>query len=84
MWEEEFDSTAYTDGFYVTTRYTCKKCGATKGVRNENVANQTKWYEYLIGVPLFVVFILLLEILFTPIILIVAFINDFILIKKKG
>ena len=63
QWEEVFDSKAYNDGSYVTTGYICNICGAEKGSSNTNSTNQMKWYEYLIGLPLFIVLIFYLNFL---------------------
>ena len=82
QWEEVFDSKAYNDGFYVTTGYLCKKCGAEKGVSKTTGSNQMKWFPILVLFPFSIIFIILFEML-TMIGVLYASIREMFYPKKK-
>lgn len=82
VWEEVFDSKAYNDGFYVTTGYTCKKCGAEKGVSNTSGTSSMKWFPVLVLFPFYILTIFFIELITTIGVLFISIRELFYPVKK--
>src|SRR5262245_16568841 len=83
-WIEYDDPAAYNDGFNCPTVAICNKCGTQQDIRHKYVGtDKLKWYENIFLVPFSLVVILYL-ITIAPIIMLIGFINDEFIFKRKG